>query len=319
MRGELEPKPFAYIPIPHTRPAKSRAPGHDRLNPTARTGRLELRVEVVSEYLFVGSGGYDFEGDTVFYSFARSHGEPVIPGTSIKGAVRSLVEAISNSCVSLIVSRSRAGTRGNEERVVPMTHRRCEKADLLCPACRIFGTAGAESYAGRVSFSDSKAQTLARPELVKIGDLWPPHVKDSARRFYAERRFIPPADMQPERDYRFVEAVRKGTVFGTNLTFTNLAQEELSLILHALGIPQPHIVKIGGAKPRGFGSVWFTATQLVMWLDPFVEPERKEGDEVEQVIRDVCREATLVQTDLLRAYQQRMAAEADRPAPRRMY
>jgi CRISPR/Cas system CSM-associated protein Csm3 (group 7 of RAMP superfamily) len=327
MRGEPEPKPFLYVSIPHTRPVKKRAPNHDRFNANTLTGKLALQFEVVSEYLFVGSGGYDYRDDMVFYSFARSHDELVIPGTSIKGAVRSLVEALSNSCVSLLARRGRPGgtaMRGGEERSVPRTHQPCESSEDLCPACRLFGMAGEESYGGRVSFADGQAQTLVGPEIVKIGELYrPQNVERSSRKFYAERRFIPTGDVRPERDHRLVEAVRNGTVFTTALTFTNLVQEELSLVLHALGIPHLHTVKIGGAKPRGFGAVRFEPTQLIIWRiigrDPFAEPERKGGEELREFIREVCRATDLVQADLLQAYQEQMVAEADQPAPRRLY
>jgi len=310
VRAEPEPKPFLYVHIPHTHPVKKRAPNHDRFEANTLTGKLTLQFEVMSEYLFVGSGGYDYRDDMVFYSFASSHDELVIPGTSIKGAVRSLVEAISSSCVSI---------RIREERV-PRPWQQCVEVKMLCPACRLFGIAGRESYSGRVSFTDGEVQTFVGLELVKVGELHRPKPgRGDARKFYAERRFTPPSDMRPERDYRFVEAVKQGSVFVTTLKFGNLAPEELSLLLHALGIPQPHAVKIGGVKPRGFGSVRFAATRLTALHDPFSEPERKEGNEVDQFIEEVCRATDLVQPDLLQTYQQQMAGEADQPAPRRLY
>jgi hypothetical protein len=147
----------------------------------------------------------------------------------------------------------------------------------------------------------------------------PRNIQRNARKFYAERRFVASADMQPEQGQRLVEALRQGSAFTTTLTFGNLVQEEFSLLLHALGVPRPHTVKLGGAKPRSFGSVHFAPTRLTLWHDPLAEPERKEGSELEQFVGQVCSATALVQEELLRGYQHQVAAEADQPAPRGVY
>jgi CRISPR/Cas system CSM-associated protein Csm3 (group 7 of RAMP superfamily) len=312
MRREPEPKPFAFVRMPQKQPATQKAPDHDRVDPEALTGKLDLSFEVVSTYLFVGSGGYDYRDETVFYAFARSRDALVIPGTGIKGAVRSLVETISNSCISLAAPR--------ERNRIPPNQQSCHSPDRLCPACRLFGMTGRESYGGRVSFSDAHPQTLIGPELVKIGELHRPrNSQRNTRKFYAERHFVPPEDMRPERNYRFVEAVGTGSVFTTTLSFTNLKREEMSLMLHALGIPYPHTLKLGGAKPRGFGSVRFMPVQLVLWRDPFADPERLAGTDLEQRLGAMCRATGLVEFDLLQEYQRQITAEADQPAPRELY
>ncbi|MFN3929342.1 MAG: RAMP superfamily CRISPR-associated protein, partial [Thermoflexus sp.] len=108
------------------------------------SGRLELEIEVRSDYLYVGSGQIELFNnrgrEQAYYAFARRDGQLIIPGTSIKGAVRSVVEAISNSCVKLITSRER----------LPPSHQPCDE-DALCPACRLFGVTG---YRGRAHFAD---------------------------------------------------------------------------------------------------------------------------------------------------------------------
>jgi hypothetical protein len=99
-----EPKPFVLIDIPSYSPERKPATTHEKF--AGLTGRLELTFTVVSEYLFVGSGAYEFDpnarGDRpdVWYTFYRRNGQLCVPGTSIKGAIRAIVEAISNSCVS---------------------------------------------------------------------------------------------------------------------------------------------------------------------------------------------------------------------------
>jgi CRISPR/Cas system CSM-associated protein Csm3 (group 7 of RAMP superfamily) len=161
---------------------------------------------------------------------------------------------------------------------------------------------------------------MVGPELVKVGELHQPrNTQRDARKFYAERQFVPPDNLRPERNYRFVEAVGKGSVFTTTLSFINLQPDELSLLLHAMGIPQPHTLKLGGAKPRGFGSVRFTPTRAILWQGPFAALEHKDSVAVEQFVRQICRATRLVLSDLLREYQQQVGAEADQPAPRELY
>ena len=60
----------------------------------------------------------------------------VIPGSSLKGAIRSVVEAISESCVSKTVKKVRDA--------FPTEYKffnECQQ-DNLCVACRMFGAMG---------------------------------------------------------------------------------------------------------------------------------------------------------------------------------
>jgi CRISPR/Cas system CSM-associated protein Csm3 (group 7 of RAMP superfamily) len=92
-----EPKPFVLIEIPSRAPERKPATTHEKF--AGLTGRLELTFTVVSEYLFVGSGAYGFDpnarGDRpdVWYTFYRCNGRLCVPGTSIKGAIRAIVES----------------------------------------------------------------------------------------------------------------------------------------------------------------------------------------------------------------------------------
>jgi len=280
-----EPKPYALVKIPRDHPEKKEAPTHERFHNL--TGKLELDIIVVSEYLFVGSGDYEVnlregrEEPDVWYTFYRRNGQICIPGTSIKGSIRSILEAISNSCVSQF--------RGNEVGSINISHRPC-RGDKLCPACRIFGTTG---YRGRLNFSDSFLHDGFREdqiEIVKIPELWEPKRFQDARRFYKTKQFQPLPNKRPERNFRFVEALRKGTKIQTTMQFENLAEEELGLVFHALGwklegekINNAFWPKLGGAKPRCLGAVKFEARRLQL-LSPtasaWLSSQIKEGTEL---------------------------------------
>lgn len=255
-----EAKPFFWIPLGKEGPVKKAPPAHDRFKDWS--GRLELEIEVASEYLYVGSGNFELFNlngrEQAYYAFARRDGQLVIPGTSIKGAVRSIVEALSNSCVPQVAKGERAPR-----------HDRCRDEKALCPACRLFGTTG---YGGRVHFSDAVPIGEARTEKVKIADLWPPRQAEG-RKFYHAGSFQR-LDTQPQKSHRFIEVVPRGSKFATTLHFENASNAEMGLLIRALGLdfgqqdPSKVVyafpIKLGGAKPRCLGAVYLRPKRLYL-------------------------------------------------------
>jgi CRISPR/Cas system CSM-associated protein Csm3 (group 7 of RAMP superfamily) len=196
----------------------------------------------------------------VWYTFYRRNDKLCIPGTSIKGAIRAIVEAISNSCVSQY--------RRSEGKSVPQTHEPCRNTRQLCPACRLFGVTG---FRGRVHFADALPEGEVRHQVVKIGELWEPR-RDQGRKFYEVKQVPTLSDQRPQQNFRFVEALPKGTRFQTTLHFENLTEGELGLLAYALGwqpkegkLDRAFPPKLGGAKPRCFGAVEFQLKGLQLW------------------------------------------------------
>ncbi len=259
-KASREPKPFFLIALSKEAPQKGAPPAHDRFYDWS--GRLELEIEVVSEYLYAGSGNFELfnleSREQAYYAFARSNGQLVIPGTGIKGAVRSIAEAISNSCVRQIAKGEQASG-----------HEGCRDKDVLCPACRLFGATG---YGGRVHFSDAVPVEGVGSIIIKIADLWPPR-QARGRKFYHTKLFQP-LDMQPQRSHRFIEVVPKGSKFTATIHFENVSTAEMGLLMCALGLgfsPQDpskvvHVfpVKLGGAKPRCLGAAYLKPRQLYL-------------------------------------------------------
>ncbi len=274
---QLEPKPFFWVTLDKDKAPERRILHlHDRFS--GLTGRMVLQIEVLSDYLYVGSGLLDLftprdqSQEYACYSFARRNDRLVIPGTGIKGAVRGVYEVLTNSCVP---------QRGHDEEM-PRSHQACqgikkgeEQQTLLCPACRLFGVTG---YRGRVHFSDATPVGEVRTTRIKISDLWPPR-QSKGRKFYQSKVFQG-LDMRPERSHRYLEVVPRGSRFETALVFENLEEAEMGALLRALGLG-PHSqkpdsvvyafpIKLGGAKPRCLGSVRFAprAIYLVDKADP---------------------------------------------------
>ena len=272
-----EPKPFFWVMLDKAKPPERRTLHlHERFS--GLSGRMVLQIEVLSQYLYVGSGLLDLftppgeKQEYACYAFSRRNGQLVIPGTGIKGAVRGVYEALTNSCVS---------QRGRDERM-PGSHQTCqgikkgeEQRASLCPACRLFGVTG---YRGRAHFADAIPIGEVQTTRIKISDLWPPR-QSKGRKFYQSKRFQG-LDMRPAKSHRYLEVVPKGSRFETTLVFENLEEAEMGALLRALGLgPHPQKadsvvyafpIKLGGAKPRCLGSVRFVprAIYLVDATDP---------------------------------------------------
>jgi CRISPR/Cas system CSM-associated protein Csm3 (group 7 of RAMP superfamily) len=309
-RQPLEPNPFAYVNI-HSGIEKSEYLAQDRFFEGKFTGKLEIELRVSSEYLFVGSGNYNLreKDKLVYYSFFRTNGKIVIPGTSTKGAVRSVLEAISNSCVS------QAGRRENYTH----THKKCEfkpekEKVALCRACKLFGTTG---YAGRANFSDALPERIDI-EIEKIHELFPPKKNKGKRKFYQNKKFNPVGNRRPEKNYRFVEAVKKESIFQTYLSFQNLTKEELALLFYAMGIDQDYRIKVGGAKPRCFGTVRFIPINLKLWTDPLEKAKEQSGEGLKIFTSEVLACDNLVVPELLNQFREEIS-KPDELCPKGAY
>lgn len=200
-------------------------------------GVMRLEIEALSP-LFVGTG--DVETDQaplVYQPFARMGGRLVIPGTTLKGVVRSYAEALSPCC--------EGGT--------------C-RGDKLCLCCSIFGTLG---FLGRVCFCDSPFDApteIRRVEVRRGGRDW------GGRRFYHHDKPANPQDINEDGqsyEERLEVAVLDGRRIACDLFFENLTLPEMGLLLLAMGLSPRHRfrLKLGGGKNRRLGSVRFYVQQ----------------------------------------------------------
>jgi hypothetical protein len=214
---------YDFVPLPPggKRPApEAKEVTHARhLAEGHHSGYIELEL-VAASPIHVGSGVAELSEDagqekgSVVKGMARVNGQPVIPATSLKGALRSNYETITYSCLGPIRIRatekySRNSRKSELPRAVidqlpPDLQRQAEEAqwppritveleagalspwqpcrpskgkDLtagLCPACALFGTEGLQ---GRVWFDDAKVVgPLPRREPLRIASLYGPRL-----------------------------------------------------------------------------------------------------------------------------------------------
>ena len=261
MNGE---KPYDFVPFPKGRPDRKQGAGQDKLDARLLSGTLELTLCTLTP-VHVGLGYSDFiKAGNQEYLAALQASKPVrendavrrrylIPGSSIKGAVRSIVEAITRSCIRITQSRHRP--------YIPQGYGGCMSVNDLCIACRLFG---AQGYQGHVSFEDAVAP---KGSLVLLGTplLWtparggrglPPRYLDrnhaKGRKFY--RHASPPSGADPRA------CIKSRAELPLRIHFLNLSEAELGVLLTALGLHPKHSfpIKLGGGKPVGLGSVQVT-------------------------------------------------------------
>lgn len=147
----LRNKPYTFVPLLPVRPEDRRdTVSHNSIDRRRLTGQLVLSLEVVTP-LHIGSGSFRLINGQVARAFLRRGETPVIPGSSLKGAVRSLAEATSRSCLSQPPGRHCSRLK---DALPPGSHVHCDEHNA-CIACRIFGFVNdRRGYRGRVFFSE---------------------------------------------------------------------------------------------------------------------------------------------------------------------
>ena len=315
-REQAAPKPFAYIPLPR-RIDKRHPTGHDQYHADHISGQIHGTIEALSP-IHIGSGIIDLGQDVELIKTAvRTGGNIVIPGSSLKGAIRSVVEAISESCVSKVSYQVR--------RAVPRAFSECRQKDRLCVACRMFGAMG---FQGNIAIQDAphiegEIGTEYVPELYAPGR-YQRRMRDiPGRKFYMHGEVA--SGETP------VEACKKGSKFRFVIQVDNLKKSEWGLLFTALGHHHEHPfkLKIGGAKPVCFGSIDIQIEKAQIeeqtrgrYLDWDIQSESaKTGEPLEAWKRECTDQAanSLIKQDLLTALAQILRYPNDRNCPSGLY
>jgi len=249
------PKPYGFVRInPLTKQDRDHPAGHAKYKPGTVSGML--RGEILARTpLHVASGTLevtDIPEAPLVKAHVRSGGRPVVPGSSLKGAIRSIVEAISPSCVRI------TRVRRNQ---LPRNTSGCRDERNLCVACRMFGSLG---YQGQVRFSDAVLQEGLATRWTEMPALYAPR---SRANVYFERGQVKGRKFYMHGQSAIgdtpVEVCPPGAVLEFTVQFENLRPAELGLLLVASGQGEPKLYpKLGGGKPACYGSIDVQVTEL---------------------------------------------------------
>jgi CRISPR/Cas system CSM-associated protein Csm3 (group 7 of RAMP superfamily) len=253
----------------------------------AKSGVIYCSLENLTP-LFVGKNRNNSE------QFLTRTGKYVIPGSSLKGMLRSLAEIVGGGCFVTDPKGQYAAE-----------YAACSKACSLCKACRTFGMMergkGAKVHKGNVSVSDAILREgeptthLFEVLLYNKGTRHEPFYRSPhtgsldgrSCKFYSHQpkrtESVPTVPAKLKSNTWNINALLPGHHFDFEVHFCNLRQEELELLIYVLALEEHVVVeigeqklalqgplrhKIGNAKPLGMGSCQITINKLVYFAAP---------------------------------------------------
>jgi len=265
-------KPYKLIAFSGRTPHLEHPAGHDKFKPNYLHGSLCLNLTVQTA-LHVSTGvvvlGSDVGKKSIPLIKTMTQGidkSLIIQGSSLKGSIRSVYEAITNSTLGVI------NTHPNYKNFYPENYKPCRNQESLCPASRVFG---AMNWQGLIEFTDAKCQKVSSVGF--IPSLYAPRLeinddkeknptyfneqgKFKGRKFYYNTN----AEVDKGKDKGIpVEKAGNQYIFTTKLQFKNLKAEELGTLFIVLGLDPNYsfALKVGAGKPVGFGTMKIKVTE----------------------------------------------------------
>lgn len=323
-------KPYALVPFPQKKPQLKHPIGHNRYCNDRLHGKLVLKLTVKTA-VHISTGIVAMGSDVghripLIKTMAQGRQQQLtIPGSSLKGVVRSAFEAITNSTLAIVSGRYKSS--------MPPERLPCRNKEKLCPASLVFG---AMDWQGLIHFTDATCE-LKKSVTGFMPSLYRP--RPDQRRAYFEngkaagRKFYYNAVNAVSGGDRGIPVQQAGTeyVFKTELQFNNLTQAELGTLLIVLGQDSKHpmALKVGGGKPIGMG----TMTVEIEFLEKpqslkerytrytLPESNRLTGSALKSFVEEAIQAAHrgLVEKPQLEALAEILKWPTDRTAPEGMY
>lgn len=231
-------KPYKFIRILPYKPFKDESK-------SKFSGKIELTIKVITP-LHISSGKITENNGKLYKDFIKYNGKAIIPGTSLKGCVRTIAEAVSYSC---------ANGYDNKELYVNKSDSRND-----CIICKTFGYANGDSAKkSRVVFGDFK-MTAGRLDYINIPRFFAPNQKcyKDKNRKYKGYKFYYNASIQ-ETGTVGAEVASKGNEFKGEIIYNDLTEEQLNLLCFSLGLSGDIYLKLGYGKPGYYGTVEISA------------------------------------------------------------
>jgi hypothetical protein len=337
--GTAAPKPYELISFPRERPTPQHPIGHHKYDSHHLHGTLFLTLKVKTS-LHVSTGvvvmGSDINSRVpLIKTMVQGIDQKLsIQGSSLKGCIRSVYEAVTRSCIC----KTKAETNQ-----IPHGYRECKislKKNMVsvCHACQVFG---AMDWQGLIDFSDAKCEdagfstgfmpSLYRPRPEQRKAYFDQKGKVAGRKFYYHT--VRAIDKGQNQGIAVQQAAKEYT-FTTKLQFRNLKPEELGTLLIVLGQDPkyPIALKVGGGKPIGMGTMIVEVTQATLLENAqdlrdrysAYTPSQSDhltGQALQQFIQKQIQAAhsRLVQTPQLQELGEVLHYPTDREPPEGMY
>ena len=328
--GTAVPKPYELIPFPKERPTLQHPAGHHKYLADHLHGTLFLTLKVQTS-LHVATGVVVMGSDIgsrvpLIKTMVQGVDQRLsIQGSSLKGCIRSVYEAITNSTLAVITSKYRQS--------IPRERLPCRDKKELCPASQVFG---ALDWQGLIDFSDAKCESTS----FSTGFMPSLYAPRPQRRGYYTGGMVTGRKFY----YHTVRAIDKGSnsgiavqqagkeyTFTTQLQFMNLKPAELGTLLIVLGQDSkyPLTLKVGGGKPIGMGTMSVTVREIEQAQNlrdrysSYTLPEsaRLTGEKLQQFMQRNIQSAhsSLIQATQLQQLTEVLRYPTDREPPTGMY
>lgn len=334
-------KPYELVSFPKEPPKLQRPVGHHKYHNDRLHGTLFLSLKVQTS-LHVSTGVVVMGSDLgnrvpLIKTMVQGVNQKLsIQGSSLKGCMRSVYEAITNSTLAVITSKYKEQ--------IPRERLPCKNKEELCPASQVFG---ALDWQGLIEFSDAKCESagystgfmpsLYAPRPEREGYYTGKNV--AGRKFYYHT--IKAIDKGQNQGIAVQQAATAYT-FTTQLNFKNLTPAELGTLLIVLGQDPKYSIalKVGGGKPIGMGTMTVDVTEISAFTDgqqlvkelnlPRLrdryssyqsQPNQLTGNQLKHLIETVIKAAhsQLVQSPQLQELAAVLKYPTDREPPEGMY
>ena len=262
-------KPYDFVPFLKCEPYKSRGKLHE--------GTIPITIRTLTPiHIYSGSHSID-ENKNIFKSFIRVNDRLIIPGTSLKGVVRSIAEAISYSCYT-------APKKGIDKQKLPsgIYHDRTER----CITCNMFGSMG---YKSKIQFNDCyPVEEVVQTEIVGLPASYKPRPNSALyfddRGKYKGRKFYRHGilGIQQKGDILY-ECVPENTEFQGEIKFKELTDEQVQLLCFSIGLSGDIQPKIGFGKGHFYGSISIESSEE-KWADKAREYKNNQKDDISKNI-----------------------------------
>jgi CRISPR/Cas system CSM-associated protein Csm3 (group 7 of RAMP superfamily) len=301
--------PYDFVRIDWSKPLKRECPvWHHRLFgegvPGLYSGQIEMDVIAETPLFIFATEDASSNNVREPARFAyNAQGDYIIPGSTLKGMIRNVFEALGNGCLTLFDERYRG--KGGAERIdyrlkVPADFQHCSNPTKLCIACRTFGMLGGRNqgvFLGKVNIGDA----VSNPDKIYMYDAIytkslmepkPYHASfylDEKERYIAGRKFYfhhsrklePLTETGPiyfgkTLANRYIQPLDYDSEFHFRVDFTNLTRDEFHALLQAIVLDEKMRHKIGYAKPLGLGTIELRPTQLTL-VDYAIRYSTKPG------------------------------------------
>lgn len=218
---------------------------------TRYSGYLELEIKTI-DYLHIGSGFSRLDNRKLISEVSRIEQTLIIPGSSLKGAVRQICRATSDGCIP-------------HESGVRLTSNQKAKCSLekegfhCCIVCDMFG---GMSLGSKLRFTDLTAEK-GRTESIPVRVQFSPKPNKGNYKNRGYKFYYTICDME-DCDTEEVEAVSEGIIFKGRIYFKWLDKKELCLLAHALGLAKNFSMKLGGYKNDELGTVETKCVKMIV-------------------------------------------------------